>query len=177
EGVVHGVYIREDQQHVGGDVPAEDGRHTVLVGDGVQALEAQGRVVVYRGPAPSTRDYDVPGGDEVVNQLPLDHGARSRAAREPLPWTRAMRTPSRARVTIVARLARGWRNWFEIVGRPPGGATALPPSATTMVPSFTAAQPSGARGREQACGAPGRAGPSTGHTTGRTSPDCRRRGP
>src|SRR2546430_4109859 len=53
-----------------------------------------------------------------------------------------------------------------MVGRSPGGATALPPSATTMVPggAFTAAQPSGARGWEQACGAPGRAAPSTGHT-------------
>src|SRR5207249_2255819 len=55
-----------------------------------------------------------------------------------------------------------------MVGRSPGGATALPPSATTMVPggAFTAAQPSGARGWEQACGAPGRAAPSTGHTSG-----------
>src|SRR5687768_15827995 len=41
--------------------------------------------------------------------------------------------PSRASSTMVARLARVCRNWLAIEGRSPGGATAFPPSATTMV--------------------------------------------
>src|SRR2546427_390886 len=76
-----------------------------------------------------------------------------------------MRHPARARSTIGARLARVWRNWLELGGRSPGGATALPPSAGTMVTGGgvgglggvgggPAAQPSGARGGGRAWGTP-----------------------
>src|SRR5688572_20170407 len=64
-----------------------------------------------------------------------------------------MRQSAAARSTIGTRLSRVWRNWLLIVGRSPGGATAFPPNATTIVPDGTAAQPSGAGGPEQA-GAP-----------------------
>src|SRR4029077_15127886 len=91
----------------------------------------------------------------------------------------------------------------EIVGRSFGGATALPPSATTMVPGgaeaarrvfraaraarggrwgrsvrgVTAAQPSGGREREQACGERRRAAAPAHGTVARTLPDRRRRAP
>ena len=69
----------------------------------------------------------------------------------PLPCTSTTRQPARAKSTTGARLSRVWRNWLAIVGRSPGGATALPPRATTIVSGRTAAEPSGARGSEQAC--------------------------
>src|SRR6266576_31206 len=91
---------------------------------------------------PAVAATSTPSGSGSTWSAAISLRASSSPTCGPLPWTRAMRHPSRARSTIGARLARVWRNWFEIVGRSPGGATALPPSATTMVPSFTAAQPS-----------------------------------
>jgi len=90
EPVVHGVHVSEDQQYIGADFATQDRRHAVLVGHRVDPLEAQDRVVVDGRPAAPACDDDVPGGDQVVDHVPLHHGDRLRARREPPPAARLL---------------------------------------------------------------------------------------
>src|SRR2546425_1229479 len=70
---------------------------------------------------PAVAATSTPSGNGSTWSAAISLRASSSPTCGPLPWTRAMRHPSRARSTIGARLARVWRNWFEIVGRSPAG--------------------------------------------------------
>ena len=85
EAAVDSTHVRQDQQHLRADFPAEDCGDAILVGDGVDAFEAQLGVLIDRRSPAASGDHDVAGGRQITHHLLLDNPGRLGTGREPPP--------------------------------------------------------------------------------------------
>jgi len=88
--VVYGIDVGEDQEHVRADLPRQDRRDAVLVGDGVDPLEPQHGVFVDRRPSAAARHHDVARRDQVPDHVVLHHRGGLGARREAAPAPRLL---------------------------------------------------------------------------------------
>ena len=101
----HGVHVGEDHQHLRPELRREDGRDPILVHHGVDALEAQHRILVHRGPAPARRDarwYPAPAAaaPPASSTMPSGRGLVAIRRQSPAPSRPTARPASRSRADL-----------------------------------------------------------------------------
>ena len=119
EATVHGVYIRQNQEHLGLDFASENRCYAVFVGHGIDALESQLRIAIHRGPAASARDHDMAGPRQVAHHLPFNDPNRLWARCEPASVFHGNSPADEARLAHgIEHVADGlrWRPQIGIVG-------------------------------------------------------------
>ena len=89
---------------------------------------------------PAVPETSIPSGNGSTRPRATSLRSRSSPTCGPFPCTTAMRHPSRASVTTTSSDSRVWRNWSKMVTRSPGGCSAFPPRATTIVPGVGASR-------------------------------------